>query len=261
MFKKYTTSRTLIALLLGAVLVGQPLLLGKAFAGGATPAFQLDFTAAAPLTYNHDTGGGAFDNRDVGRNKDIVESLEGGDFTCGDLVTYLTQITVDAGVVGNHTLDITYDWTADSTGKSGVAFDQIVSTRINYGVIDGGVGEGLGGTDAGISDNAPLSTNPPQMVQDLSETLFSKGASRSAVIRVNNLSANDKVVLRFDLLLSCDADPSTSPTGNLFAQLSKAEVVTSSSLAANGGEQTIPLKHVEDIKCDPSDPKCQPPPK
>lgn len=260
MFKKYTTSRTLIALLLGAVLVGQPLLLGKAFAGGATPAFQLDFTAAAPLTYNHDTGGGAFDNRDVGRNKDIVESLEGGDFTCGDLVTYLTQITVDAGVIGAHTLDITYDWTADSTGKSGVAFDQIVSTRINYGVIAGAVGEGLGGTDAGIADNGD-STNPPLMVQDLSETLFSKGASRSATITVDNLTAGEKVVLRFDLLLRCDTDPTTSPTGNLFAQLSSAEVVTSSSLAANGGEQTIPLKHVEDIKCDPSDPKCQPPPK
>ena len=42
--------------------------------------FSTDFTAAAPLTYDHTTGGGAYNERDVGRDKDIVESLEGGDF-------------------------------------------------------------------------------------------------------------------------------------------------------------------------------------
>src|SRR5262249_39938708 len=202
MTKKRLMSQTMLAVMLSMTLVGQPLLAGKAVAGPTKPAFQLDFTAAAPLTYNHDTGGGAYDNRIVGRNKDIVESLEGGDFTCGDLVTYLTQITVDAGVVGAHTLDITYDWTADSTGQSGVAFDRILSTRINYGVIAGGVGDGLGGTDAGISDDGG-SNFAPLITQDLSEALFSQHASRSATIRVDDLEAGEKVVLRFDLLLAC----------------------------------------------------------
>jgi len=142
-----------------------------------------------------------------------------------------------------------------------------VSTRINYGVIAGAVGEGLNGTDAGISDDkqpaavpGPGSTNPPQMALVLpADELFTQHASRSAIIRVDNLSANEKVVLRFDLLLACDTDPSTSPTGNLFAQLSSAEVITSDTLAANSGEQTIPLKHVEDIKqCPPKG--CEPPP-
>ena len=108
MFKKKSTSRIVVAMLLGALLIGQPYLLGQALAGGATPAFQLDFTAAAPLTYNHDMGGGAYDNRDVGRDQDIVESLEGGDFSCGDFVTFLTRIKFDGGVIGAHILDITY---------------------------------------------------------------------------------------------------------------------------------------------------------
>ena len=78
MFKKNTISRTIMALALGAILVGQPVLLGKAFAapGDFT---TVDLTAAAPLTYDHATGGGAYDQRDVGRALDIVESLEGGD--------------------------------------------------------------------------------------------------------------------------------------------------------------------------------------
>src|SRR5919201_2970101 len=58
--------------------------------------FSLDFVAAAPLTYNHATGGGAYDDRTIGRDKDVVESLEGGDFKCGEIVTYLVAITVDA---------------------------------------------------------------------------------------------------------------------------------------------------------------------
>ena len=50
---------------------------GAATVGAAAAVdISLDFTAAAPLTYDHSTGGGAYDNRTVGRAKDIVESLE-----------------------------------------------------------------------------------------------------------------------------------------------------------------------------------------
>ena len=80
MFRKRLMSRTLLGGMLSMTLVGQPLLSQRAFADGGD--FSLDFTAAAPLTYDHTTGGGAYNERDVGRDKDIVESLEGGDFAC-----------------------------------------------------------------------------------------------------------------------------------------------------------------------------------
>lgn len=62
--------------------------------------YKLDFTAAAPNTYDPSIGGGAYNDRTVGVDKDIVESLEGGDFKCGDTVTYLTEIDRD-GYIGD----------------------------------------------------------------------------------------------------------------------------------------------------------------
>jgi hypothetical protein len=59
--------------------------------------FQLDFIAAAPFTYNHATGGGVFDNRTIGKNPDVLESLEDGDFACGDLVSFLTRLSRGPG--------------------------------------------------------------------------------------------------------------------------------------------------------------------
>lgn len=43
--------------------------------------FEIDFTAAAPASYNHLTGGGAYDTGKT--NIDTVQSLEGRDFVCG----------------------------------------------------------------------------------------------------------------------------------------------------------------------------------
>ncbi|MGH2727253.1 MAG: hypothetical protein ACRDKS_09800, partial [Actinomycetota bacterium] len=57
--------------------------------------FSLDFVAAGPFTYNHDTGvGGEFGDRHISKTDGVVESLEGGDFECGDLVVYFTEVTV-----------------------------------------------------------------------------------------------------------------------------------------------------------------------
>jgi hypothetical protein len=42
-------------------------------------------------TYDHTTGGGAFNDRTIGRDDDVVESLQGGDFKTGDLVTFLVE--------------------------------------------------------------------------------------------------------------------------------------------------------------------------
>src|SRR5436305_6959034 len=74
------------------------------FAGGD---FSLDFAASNPSTYNHSTGGGNYGD---GSNSFVVESLEGGDFACGDIVTVLTAIKVDAGATGSQTFDINYSY-------------------------------------------------------------------------------------------------------------------------------------------------------
>src|SRR5262245_44412282 len=125
MVKKRLMSQTMLAVMLSMALVGQPVLVGKAFAAGGD--FSLNFVASAPLTYDHDTGGGAFDDRTIGRDKDVVESLEGGDFECGDFVSFLTRIKVDPAAIGSQTIDLKYVWTADTTGQSGIALDTMVN--------------------------------------------------------------------------------------------------------------------------------------
>src|SRR3972149_2868683 len=57
--------------------------------------FSLDFVASAPSTYDHVVGGGAYDDRI--KNFDVVESLEAGDFQCGEIGTYLLPLTAAEG--------------------------------------------------------------------------------------------------------------------------------------------------------------------
>src|SRR4030095_1904373 len=112
--------------------------------------FSLDFTAAAPFSYNHDTGGGAYNDRTVGKFNDIVESLEGGDYACRDIVTFLTQIKVAAGAVGAQTIRLNFQYTAYSTGQQGVALvdnDARVppageSAIVNSSLVDSGTADG-----------------------------------------------------------------------------------------------------------------------
>src|SRR5262249_32221251 len=116
--------------------------------------FSLHFVACARFTYDHATGGGAYDDRTIGKSNDVVESLEGGDFTCGDIVSYLVAIKVDAAPdAANQTIDLDFSFLADTTGQSGVGLVDIVGTKINYGVIPNGAGDGPGGTDSGMHDD------------------------------------------------------------------------------------------------------------
>jgi hypothetical protein len=239
MFKKRLISQTMLAMMLSMALVGQPLLTGRALAAGGD--FSLDFTAAAPLTYNHATGGGAYNDRTVGRDKDIVESLEGGDFACGDLVTLLTQIGVEAGAANNQTIELIYEFTAHSTGQQGVALADIVNVTVNPAAIDTGTNDD-GGSTAILK---PLS-------ETLSGPVFVKPSILSGTVQVNDLDAGETVVVRVDVRIACNGQ---AATGNMQARLTGAAVIAPASEvgAISVGDQTIPFKRIGDIKC--PDPK------
>ena len=222
---------------LAVALTSQLFVAQSAIAAGGD--FSLDFTAAAPLTYDHLTGGGNYNERDVGRDKDIVESLEGGDFACDDTVTFLTQIRVDSGAVGAQTIRLRFEFTAHATGQQGIALvDNVAGTSadINYGV------------DTGISDDGGSTA-----------TVFSSGISGPGVfikpttffreVDVSDLEAGEKTVLRTDVMIACNG---ASPTGNMQARLSSAStIVNGSGEAINVGDQTIPFKRVGDVKKPP----------
>jgi hypothetical protein len=212
----------------------------SAFAGGGD--FSLDFTAAAPLSYDHLTGGGTYDTRQVGRDKDIVESLEGGDFACGDTVSFLTQIRVDAGAIGAQTIRLRFEFTAHATGQQGIALvDNGAGTdgAINY-VGDTGIADD-GGSAATAFDE---SIGAPGV--------FNKPATFYRTVDVTDLEAGEKAVLRTDVKIDCNGQ---SPTGNMQARLASASTITgvggSVIATISVGDQTIPFKRVGDVKTPP----------
>src|SRR5437867_8427144 len=82
--------------------------------------FSLDFIAAGPFTYNHATGvGGEYADRTISKTDGVMESLEGGDFSCGDKVVYFTAITVDPAASGEQDISLDYSFLAEPPGHPG----------------------------------------------------------------------------------------------------------------------------------------------
>ncbi|MER2996236.1 T9SS type A sorting domain-containing protein [Pontibacter populi] len=216
--------------------------------------FSIDFVAAAPYTYDHSTGGGAFDDRTIGKENDVVESLEGGDFTCGDQVTYLTEIVVADDAIGSQTIELDYSFLADATGQTGVALGDITYVGVNYGVIDDGAGDGPGGTDSGIDDDYDPNLGAPGNGNGSIATLSNEHITGSGelfddnelvgTVTITDLEAGETVIIRIDVEIYC-LIPS-SPTGNLQGAITAGRVPTFSG--RNGvisiGNQTVPFKNV-----------------
>jgi LruC domain-containing protein len=200
-----------------------------------------DFVAAAPYTYSHETGGGAYDDRTIGDQNDVTEQLEGAQFSCNDIITFLVAVEMEASTVdGVQTAEFDLRFLADSTGQSGAAIVDVISAKVNYGPVQ--AGNGPGGTDSGISDDGGSTAN--LVSETLTGPLFTAGSDLLATVRVNDLEAGEKVVIRVDTRLGCK--PNTSPTGNLQAQLDAGRVFGSGATISTG-QQTIPFLRIGDI--------------
>lgn len=221
------------------LIMGQ--MLHKAFAVGGD--FKsTDFVAAAPYTYDHSTGGGAYDDRTIGVYADVVEQLEGAQFTCGDTVTFLAAIELKAAPVDPvQTAQFDFRFLADSTGQSGAAIAEVLRVRINYGPVQGG--DGPGGSDAFISDDG--GSTATLISQSLSGPLFTAGSELLGTVEIDDLEAGERLVLRIDVLLRCK--PNSNPTGNLQGQLNAGRVTKPVAGAISTGQQTIPFLRVGDL--------------
>lgn len=232
-------SSRLATLAATTMLVGGGLIAASAGAAASVD-ISLDFTAAAPLTYDHSTGGGAYDNRSVGRAKDIVESLEGSDFRCGDIVTFLTRVTAGASVASGSAIEIDFQHLADTTGQSGVGFSEIVRAQINSGNVGG---EGPGGTDLGITGSG--SPGATLVSQALTAPLFTQKALLVSTVRITGINPNTSTVLRLDARVACDGI--SRPTGNLQAAVTGSRLVAPSAAPIRVGNQTIPFRMIASV--------------
>ncbi|WP_228851106.1 Ig-like domain-containing protein [Aegicerativicinus sediminis] len=230
--------------------------------------FSLDFIAAAPFTYDHAVGGGAYDDRTIGKADDTVESLEGGDFSCGDIVTYFVAVTVDdtqsAQDDGPQTIELDLSFLGDTTGQPGVGIVDIVYVGINYGtvvdLIEGNHAD-TGNMDDGGSTatliNECTGTNCPG-VPPGDGTVYTAGSYTTGTIIVTDLERAEQVIVRVDVLLGCDIASilagTWGPTGNLQGDLADARltyingnVPVDPAEAVPGGAQTVPFKKIGDL--------------
>ena len=212
---------------------------------------SVNFAAAAPATYPHATGGGAWD--DSTKNDDIVESLQASSFACGDVVTFLSKVTIDAATAasyGEMTLALDYSFTMDTTGQSGAAFSEFVGTRVNYPpIVD--LLEPTDTIDQAIHDDG----DSVATFTDSSTvgTVFTPGSLLLGTIQITNVSAGEALVLRTDVRLACKAG--SRPTGNLQAQLTGGQITATNggtptapgSNHVNTGVQTVPMKQFGDL--------------
>ncbi|MBI3648217.1 MAG: DUF11 domain-containing protein, partial [Actinobacteria bacterium] len=186
---------------------------------------SLDYVAAGPGTYDHQTGlGGAYDDRTIDPNTGVVESLEGGDFSCGDLVVFFTAIKVDQGA-GSGDVLLGFKWGGEPTGQPGVGFVDLVSASANPNPPD------TGNTANG---NESVTIVSEQDTPDV-----------TAAIKVTNLSGGEQFILRMVVKLGCQVG--SHPTGNILTALESASVVGGGDISRGSGNQTVPLKKVEDI--------------
>jgi protocatechuate 3,4-dioxygenase beta subunit len=222
--------------------------------------FSIDFAAAAPQIYDHDTGGGAFEDKTI--NEDAVESLEGGDFAVGDIVSYYFNVNVKPDAVDRfpQTIEIDVSFLVNTTGATGVSHRDIVGVSANYwtGELDAQGEIDIIADTAIIDDDSTTAWIVPgtkiyenkvtgETYTTYTQAAGEQGAVVSATVRLNDLEPGEQVVLRVDTLL--DALAGSSPTGNLQGFVTGARVISSTDdPIINVGNQTIPFKLTDEIK-------------
>jgi uncharacterized repeat protein (TIGR01451 family)/fimbrial isopeptide formation D2 family protein len=197
-----------------------------------------DLVAAGPFTYNHSTLAGTgpnlpwYDSRTISKNAGVVESLEGGDFKCGDLVLFFVKVEVTGGS-GSRDVALDLSFLKEPTGQPGVGFDDIVGASLSTN------DSGSGGGNANLEGNETVSLS-----NEHDGTVGGKDAILGTVT-ITNLNPDDELVAAVWAHLGCEVG--ASPTGNLQTALMDASSTNNDDNFSNGGQQTIPFKKIEDI--------------
>jgi len=217
------------------LLISQMSLISVARAQG--PGVALTLAAANPETYDHSIGGGQWN---TGRkNIDILETLEGKDFACEEVVSYLMKVeapnTEYLASLGEMTLDMNYSITMDTTGQSGVALGEPVTVGVNTGdPANINNGNSVAST-VGTSQTGPM---------------FSKGSLLLKTFRLTGVEAGETVIFRFNVKILCQVG--SNATGNLQVKFIDGALATTMLSATqntnapiNGGNETVSLKSVD----------------
>ena len=189
---------------------------------------DLDFIAAGPFTYSHVTGLGpnppfGYNNRTISKSTGVVESLESGDFECDDLVTFFTQITVDAGAASGGTIELDYTYGAETTGQPGLGFSDIISVAVN------------------TPDSGNKNLDGDEVATLIAEGFDSSGYDQvTGTVQIEGLDPGDVVIVRSIVRLTCLQGQ--TPTGNILSAIESGRVTDPQNDTIQVGQQTVPMK-------------------
>ncbi|MDE2387307.1 MAG: hypothetical protein KGL77_06385, partial [Actinomycetales bacterium] len=251
-----TLKKTLVALT--SVALGFAGITGIATTASAATAVVNSITFKAPVfnTYDHATGGGAYNDGSVTYSKG---ELLGTDFKCGDYASFIFELTLSGSPTmaakGNGKYDtiVSLGYTTDATGQSGVALMPDITAphlKVNSGSIAApGLGTGSGGSDGGFAPTG-LGLSTTSGISSASQvqngTIFTSGSTNNITFTVTDLPTGATTIVRSDAKILCKAG--SSPTGNLQANLISA-VATNGSATENvsAGNQTVNFRGVGNI--------------
>ncbi len=197
---------------------------------------SVDLVAAGPFTYDHLTLVGTdplprFGSRNISKTNGVVESLEGGDFACGDLVIFYGQVVIRAGATGsNGTVQLDMSFLTEPTGQPGAGFDDISSVGISQ------KDNLAGGGNKNLSGNESVT-----LINERDGTHSSKD-SRLGTVVVAGLDPGETLIYQAVGHLGCA--PGTSPTGTIQTAITAGRI---DGTSFGVGNQTVPFKKIEDL--------------
>jgi uncharacterized repeat protein (TIGR01451 family)/fimbrial isopeptide formation D2 family protein len=172
--------------------------------------------AAHPGTYNHVLGtGGSYAS---GGNDTTVESLNSGDFRCGEQVVYFLRMEADSGTSGGSTVDITTSFEGLTTGQPGIGHERIVAVSLQ---------EQSGGDGVTLAAWSQSGAGSTQVVGN---------------VTLGDFDAGETVIVRYQVLLGCPTGSPEGGTGVIQAALRDARVTSPSNSVISTGNQTVPFK-------------------
>ena len=165
------------------------------------------------------------------RPRDRVESLEGGDYECGDLAYFFAEIDVndDPARVGTGAsiVNLVTEFSKVTTSGGLVGFGELVGLPM--------VGSDTGHT--GDGDEAVTSVS----------TASSSGTKLLVSLDVTGVEAAEEIIVRYTVRLVCGENPG-QVTGNIQTAAVSANVKSGGSGRISLGAQVVPLKSANNIR-------------
>ncbi len=143
----------------------------------------------------------------------------------------------DLQALGAMTMDLSYSFSLDTTGQSGVALAEPVTVELTTG-------------DSGNSNDGGSSVSLVETTS--SGAIFTSGSNMFVKARLTDFEANETVIIRTTVTLKCNIG--STPTGNLQAKFEDAYLVLKLGGTAvdpaeviNAGAMTVPLKSANKV--------------